>query len=91
MTNNKKLNYTTANGINFDIHFENKKSVIIAKIEDENIFMLDKSDLREMAETARVKGIDKVELHTNYSLELRSSEKPKFVGLDFIKKMSMSE
>jgi hypothetical protein len=82
------LNYVTKNGINFDIEHNGKNAIVIAKIEDDNNYMLDKSDLREMSESARMKGVDKVILHTNYGLELRSNENPKVVGFDAIKKQS---
>jgi hypothetical protein len=85
------LNYVTNNGINFDIVHNGKTAIVIAKIEDEDNYMLDKSDLREMSESARTKGIDRVELHTNYGLELRSNENPKIVGFDSIKKKSFAD
>jgi hypothetical protein len=78
------LPYCTKNGINFYINRDGTTANVIANIEDADIYMLDKSDLREMSLSAKIMGIDKVILHTNYGLELRSNEKPKIVGFDKI-------
>jgi hypothetical protein len=85
------VNFVTKNGVNFDIAHNGKTAIVIAQIEDEDNYMLDKSDLREMSESARTKGINRVELHTNYGLELRSNENPKVVGFDSIKKQSFAD
>jgi hypothetical protein len=84
-----KLNYVTKNGINFYIDFLKNTAIVTAIIEDDNIYIIDKPDLREMSETARIKGIDNVKLHTNYGLELRSNENPKVIGFDLIKKITV--
>lgn len=91
-TPTSELNYCTANGIDFYIGFNKDKAAVIALIEDENIYMLYKEDLREMSEAARIKGITNVVLITNYGLELHSRfDTAQVVGFDRIEKMSLEE
>ena len=87
------LNYSTSkNGIDYyigrkkDKNGENK-AIVVAFITDENNYMIDKEDAKEMSETAKEKGVDKVELYTNYGVELRSSQKPQILGFDKIFKV----
>ena len=84
------LNYSTKkNGINYYIGTKNYKAIVVAFIEDENNYMIDKEDAREMAETARTKDVDSVELYTNYGIELSSKhETPKTIGFDKIYKIT---
>jgi DNA-binding phage protein len=88
------LNYSTSkNGIDYYIgrrkdKYGDNKAIVVAFITDENNYMIDKEDAKEMSETAREKGVDKVELYTNYGVELRSTQKPQFLGFDKIVKVS---
>lgn len=86
---NSDLNYSTEkNGINYYIGDKGGTAFVVAFIEDDNSYMIDKEDAREMSLTARTKGINKVELHTNYGIELHSThENPKTIGFDKIKKV----
>lgn len=87
MLTTKSLPYCTENGINYYIDFLGKEAVVTANIEDENVFVLTKEDLRNMSLTARIKGIETVVLHTNYGLELHSKyENAKTVGFNLIYK-----
>jgi antirestriction protein len=87
------LNYSTSkNGIDYYIgrkkdKYGDIKAIVVAFITDENNYMIDKEDAKEMSETAREKGVDKVELYTNYGVELRSTQKPQFLGFDKIVKV----
>lgn len=83
---NNKLNYCTKNGIDFDVNFvENNNVEVVAWITNEENYLLTKEDLREMGLTARVKGVNKVWLRTNYGLEIKSvRENAKTVGFDAI-------
>lgn len=85
-----KLNYfTEQNGIDFYIGTKGNKAIVVAFIDDESKYMIDKEDAREMSITAKSKGIDTIELHTNYGIELNSkTESPKTVGFDKIYKVS---
>ena len=87
MSTKAMLNYSTENGINYYIFWVGKKAIVQAKIEDEDVYIIDKHDLREMSESARIMGIDTVELRTNYGIELKSTEKPQTVGFDKIVKL----
>lgn len=81
------LNYCTDNGIEYFIGWKNKEALIVAIIYDETVYMITKPELREMSQTARTYGIEKVTLLTNYGLELHSRhEKPETVGLNRIVK-----
>jgi dissimilatory sulfite reductase (desulfoviridin) alpha/beta subunit len=81
------LPYCTDNGIEFFIDFNGKTAIVKAFIQDESIYFITKEELREMALTAKVYGISKVYLHTNYGLELHSKyESAKTVGFDKIVK-----
>ena len=90
---NSDLNYSTSkNGINYYVGFKkdkrgDNKAIVVAFIEDENNYMIDKEDAREMAETAREKGVDSVELYTNYGVELHTTSKTKSIGFDKIHKV----
>lgn len=66
------LNYCTQRGIEYFIGYRGDQAAISAFIHDESIYFIEKDELREMAETAKVKGIKKVHLFTNYGLELHS-------------------
>lgn len=85
------LNFATKHGINYYIGVNNitKTAAIAAMIEDDDIYMLNKPCLREMTETAKTAGIEKVILFTNYGLEINSQhETIKTVGLDNLTKTS---
>jgi len=88
------LNYSTSkNGIDYYIgrkkdKYGDNKAIVVAFITDENNYMIDKEDAKEMSETAREKGVDLVELYTNYGVELRSTQKPQILGFDKIVKVS---
>lgn len=82
------LNYCTQNGIEYFIGYRKKEAAITAIIHDESIYFITKDELREMAETAKVKGIEKLHLFTNYGLELHSQyDNPAVVGFTSIKKI----
>lgn len=84
------LNYSTEkNGINYYIGFKGNKALVVAFIEDEDNYMIDKEDAREMSLSAKIKGIEIVELYTNYGIELHSKEKTKDIGFDKIFKVSV--
>lgn len=85
---NSDLNFCTDSGIEYYIGYKGTEAAIVALIEDENTYLLPKPELREMSWTAKVKGIDKVTLFTNYGVELHSKyEKPQTVGFDKIEKI----
>lgn len=87
-----ELNYTTSkNDINFYVGYKDKKAIVVAFIEDEDNYMIDKEDAREMVNSAKIKGIDTIELHTNYGIELRKKEKPTSIGFDKIYKLSVGD
>jgi hypothetical protein len=87
------LNYSTSkNGIDYHIGRKKdkngkNKAIVVAFITDENNYMIEKEDAKEMSETAKEKGVDRVELYTNYGVEIRSSQKPQFLGFDKIVKV----
>lgn len=83
------LNYCLSNGIEYFVGYNEKRGAIVALIPpDESIFFIDKQSLREMAETAKIKGIKELYLYTNYGIELSSKfEKPECVGFTVIKKI----
>lgn len=84
------LNYSTEkNGINYYIGFKGNKALVVAFIEDEDNYMIDKEDAREMSLSAKIKGIETIELYTNYGIELHSKEKTKDIGFDKIFKVSV--
>lgn len=88
------LNYCTENGIEFYIGIseDRKNTAVIALIQDENLYLIEKKYLREMAETARFYAIKNVTLFTNYGIELHSTlESPKTVGFDKIEKILITE
>ncbi len=86
------LNYSTEkNGINYFVGIKGHKALVVAFIEDDDKYMIDKEDAREMAETARTKGIESVELYTNYGIELKSTEKTNDVGFDKVFKVDVSK
>jgi pyridoxine 5'-phosphate synthase PdxJ len=82
------LNYTTQNGIDYYIGSKDSTAIVCAAIKDiEFAHMLYKEDLREMSLTAKWKGIEQVELHTNFGMEIHSKyENCKTVGFDKIVK-----
>lgn len=82
---NSDLNYCTDNGVEYFIGWKEDKALIVALIHDESIYFITKPELREMSLSARLAGIKKVTLLTNYGLELHSRlEKPETVGLNKI-------
>jgi hypothetical protein len=87
---NSDLNYSTKkSGIDYYVGRKGNKAIVVAFVEDESKYMIDKEDAREMAETANTKGIESVELYTNYGIELHSkNESPKTVGFDKIYKVT---
>ena len=87
-----KTNYSTSeNGINYYVATKKEKAIVVAFIEDEDNYMIDKKDAREMSLSAKIKGIEIVELYTNYGIELRSSEKAKDIGFDKIYKIQLED
>ena len=80
---NSDLNFCLANGCEYYLGYSKDRAAIIALMpENESIYFLDKVDLRTMAETAKVRGINEVTLYTNYGIELHSKhETPEVVGL----------
>lgn len=83
------LNYCTENGIDYYIGCNKNTAAIVALIEDANNFLLEKSDLREMALTAKTKGVNTVYLYTNYGCEIHTKyEKPSIVGINRIIKIN---
>jgi len=90
-TLSSKLNYCTESGVEYYIGQSSDKAVILAFIHDESIYFIDKNELREMALTAKVKGINHVTLYTNYGLELHSKyETPFTVGMNVIEKIALN-
>lgn len=88
---NSDLPYCTANGTEYYVginkQFKND-AAIVALIDNEEHYLLDKADLREMAETAITFRIKRVTLYTNYGLEIHSKfESANIVGLDRIIKI----
>ena len=82
------LPHTTKNGIDFYIGYKGDKAIVVAFIEDENNYELTKEDAREMAESAKTKGVETVEFYTNYGVEMHSRhEKPSDLGFDKIHKV----
>lgn len=82
---NTDLNYCTNDGINFYVGQANGQSAVVAFIEDENVYIIDKPCLREMSAAAKTAGITYTTLYTNYGLELHSQhEQPKDVGFNVI-------
>ena len=81
------LNHCTQSGINYFIGYKDNIAAVCTFIEDENRYLLEKTDLREMSLTARIQGIDRVILFTNYGLELKSTEKPITIGFEAIVKL----
>ena len=85
------LPYCTADGTDFYIGYkrETKEAGIVALIEDESHYFLEKEHLRMMAYTAKTYDIEKVWLYTNYGMEIHSKhEAPEIVGLHRIVKIS---
>jgi len=81
------LNYAIDNGIEYYIGYKGDKAGVVALIIDEDNCMICKEDLRGMALTAKIKGIETIELFTNYGLELHSRyDKPEVVGFTKITK-----
>jgi hypothetical protein len=90
------LNYSTEkNGIDYYIGYRDSHGTahayVVAFIEDESKYMIEKEDAKEMSETARVAGTESVELFTNYGIELRHDEKPQTIGFDKIHKVNVDE
>jgi len=87
------LNFSTSkNGIDYYIGTKGNKAIVVALDPDEDNFMIEKQDAREMAHSAKLKGIKHVELHTNYGVELHSRhEKPKDIGFDKVEKVHVQE
>ena len=83
------LNFCTESGVNYYVGYRDEVAAIVAIIEDESIYMIDKQELRSMAKDAKIKGIEKTILYTNYGLELHSKyDKPESVGLSQIIKIN---
>ena len=83
------LNYCLAQGTEYFIGYKGKIAAIVSLMpEDESLYFIDKIDLKIMAETAKVKGIDTVILYTNYGVEIHSRfEDADIVGLSKIIKI----
>ena len=86
----KSLPYITDSGIEFYINFIENKAIVTAEIYNENVYFISKNELMEISNTAKIKGIEIVELRTNYGIELKKSEKPTSVGFNAIKKYSVN-
>ncbi len=83
------LNYCLANGIEYYVGQTKDSAAIVALMYCEDLYFIDKIDLRIMAETAKTYGINKVILYTNYGMEIHSKyEKPEIVGLNKIIKIN---
>ena len=88
------LNYSTEhNGINYYIGEKKDKygdniAIVVAFIEDDNNYIIEREDAKEMSETAKRKGVDKVELYTNYGVEIHTTQKPQILGFDKIHKVT---
>lgn len=79
------LNYCTNSGVEYFIGWKEDKALVVALIHDENIYFINKDELRQMSLAAKIKGIANVTLLTNYGLELHSRyEKPEIVGFNKI-------
>lgn len=82
------LNYCSHNGVEYYIGHNENKAAIVALIHSEDIYFINKNELREMSYTAKIAGIESVELFTNYGIELHSKyEKPSIVGFSKIHKI----
>jgi pyridoxine 5'-phosphate synthase PdxJ len=72
---NSKLNYCTENGHEFYVE-ANKNTAIINCIADNDAEIIGNpiqpSDLKEMIETAKTHGIEFVELHTNFGIDVHT-------------------
>lgn len=80
---NSDLNYCTDDGVEYFIGYNKNKAAISAIITDESKYLITKDELKEMALSARIKGIDHVTLFTNYGVEIHSTlEKIKDFGVD---------
>ena len=88
---NSDLPYCTANGTEYYVGINEQvknNAAIVALINNEEHYLLDKADLREMSETATTYGIKRVTLYTNYGIEIHSKfESANIVGLDRIIKI----
>lgn len=83
------LNYCTPSGINYYVGFRGDVVAIVAIIEDESNCVIDKNELREMAGSTKIMGINEVILYTNYGLELHSKyENAATVGMAQIIKIT---
>lgn len=86
------LSYCTINETEFYIGYKGNSAAIVALIQDDEHYLLEKPDLKEMADTARIKGIDHVTLFTNYGCEIHSKyEGCEIVGFNLILKIQLSE
>lgn len=83
------LNYTTTHsGIDFYVGIKGNTAIVVAFIDSDN-YLITKEDAKEMAESANFKGIDKLELYTDYGVELHSKyETSKQIGFHKIVKVS---
>lgn len=71
---NNILPYCTESGHEFTINQIGNKSIILCFSTDEEVENnnISKESLIEMIESAKTFGIEKVELHTNYAIEVHS-------------------
>ena len=81
---------TTETGIEYYVGYNDfKEAAVVAIIQDEENYFITKQELREMSFTAKIMGIEKLHLLTNYGIELHSKhEKAKDVGFDQIHKIT---
>jgi hypothetical protein len=86
---NSNLNYCLAQGTEYYVGYRGKSAAIVSLMpEDESIYFIDKTDLKVMAETARVIGIEDITLYTNYGVEIHSKhENSETVGINRIIKI----
>jgi hypothetical protein len=84
--------YTQKNHIRYFIGYKDNKAIVVAFVEDDKNYMIDKEDARQMSSNAKYMGMTKgteiIELNTNYGLELHSKhEDPRTIGFDKIYKI----
>jgi hypothetical protein len=86
----KKLySYVTEN-ISFEIRWTEKTADIFCSTKDnEEPYLILKKDIEQMVFTARIKGVEKVNLYTNMAIEMHSTERPKDYGINKIKKLQL--
>lgn len=86
------LSYCTIEETEFYIGYKGNTAAVVVLIQWEDKYLLEKKDLREMAATAKIKGIDHVTLYTNYGCEIMSKyESSNTVGFNLILKLQLSE